>query len=352
MNMKYKVALLGATGAVGQRFIELLRSHPWFEIGVLAASERSTGKKYKDACNWILESEMPEEIGEMTVVNTDVAAVEKAGNINLIFSSLPPAIADRVEELFSQSYPLFSKASSHRMVKDVPLIIPEINPEHTELIKIQKENRKTEGFITTDPNCSTIQMALTLKPLIRFGLTRVAVTTMQALSGAGYPGVSSLDILDNVIPYIPKEEEKLENEILKLFGTLKNNEIKKADITVSASCNRVHVKDGHMENIIVDLEQKPEIREIKEAMRSFEGEPQRLKLPSAPAHPVIVREEKNRPQPRYDRNAGKGMSAVVGRLREDKILTAKYMCLGHNTIRGAAGSTLLQAELFKAKKLI
>ena len=343
--MKRKVAILGATGAVGQRFIQLLNDHPWFEIEVLAASERSAGKKYKEACNWILESEMPHEIAEMYVVNSDVESVEKAGNIDFVFSALPSAVAGTIEEEFAREYPVFSKASAHRLEADVPLLIPEVNPDHLSLIKVQKERRSWNGFISTDPNCSTIQLAITLKPLMQFGLKKVIVSTMQALSGAGFPGVPSLSIIDNVVPYITGEEEKIEMETLKILGKFDGNKIQSANIQISASCNRVNVKDGHLECVFVELEKKPSVEEVKEAFRSFKGEPQRLNLPSAPENPIVVREENDRPQPRFDRDEGKGMSVVVGRIREDPVLTIKYLCLGHNTIRGAAGAGLLSAEL-------
>ncbi|MBS7606572.1 MAG: aspartate-semialdehyde dehydrogenase [Candidatus Bathyarchaeia archaeon] len=351
--MKRKsVAILAATGAVGQRFVQLLENHPWFEISVLAASERSAGKKYRDACAWRMETDMPKEIGEMTVVNTDLKAVKEAGDVDIVFSALPGDIAGPIEESFAVEFPVLSKAAAHRMDEDVPLLIPEVNPEQLELIPIQKRRRGWSGFISTDPNCSTIQMAMTLKPLMKFGLKRVVVTTMQALSGAGYPGVASLDIIDNVIPYIAKEEEKMETETKKILGTFDGERVRPADIAISASCNRVNVKDGHLEVIYVDLEYKPTIEEIKEAFRNFIGEPQRLKLPTAPERPIIVRDEIDRPQPRLDRDAGRGMSIVVGRIRSDPVMTIKYLCLGHNTIRGAAGAGILSAELMVAKGYI
>jgi aspartate-semialdehyde dehydrogenase len=351
MSNKRKVAVLGATGAVGQRFIQLLQGHPWFEIEVLAASERSAGKKFKDACNWVMETDMPKEIGEMPVANVDVASVEKVGKVDLVFSSLPGDLAGPVEAEFAAKYPVFSKASAHRMEKDVPLIVPEINPDHAELVKVQQKARGWKGFITTDPNCSTIQMAITLKPLMQFGLRQVVVSTMQALSGAGYPGVASLDIIDNVVPFISGEEDKMESEALKILGTFNGKAVQNADFKISASCNRVNVKDGHLEAVFVKLDQNPSLEEIEVAFANFKGEPQRLKLPSAPEHPIVVRHEKNRPQPRYDRDAEGGMSAVVGRIRKDPIMTFKYLCLGHNTIRGAAGGGILSAELYVAKGL-
>ena len=351
MSMKRKVAILGATGAVGQRFIQLLQGHPWFQIEVLAASERSAGKKFKDACNWVMESNLPKEIAEMQVANADVDSVEKAGDVDLVFSSLPGDLAGSVESEFAAMYPVFSKASAHRMEKDVPLLIPEINPDHANLIKIQQKARGWKGFITTDPNCSTIQLAITLKPLMQFGLRNVIVTTMQALSGAGYPGVPSLDIIDNVVPFISGEEEKMEAEALKILGTFNGKVVQNADFNLSASCNRVHVKDGHLESVFIKLDEDPSIEEIEAAFANFKGDPQKLKLPSAPENPIVVRHEKNRPQPRFDRDTGCGMSVVVGRIRKDPIMTFKYMCLGHNTVRGAAGGGILSAELYVAKGL-
>ena len=349
MSSNRKVAILGATGAVGQRFIQLLQGHPWFKIEVLAASERSAGKKYKDACNWLLESDMPREVAEMNVAHTDVESVEKEGNIDFVFSALPGGLAGPVESEFAALYPVFSKASAHRMDADVPLIIPEVNPDHAALIPIQQKARGWKGFISTDPNCSTIQLAITLKPLMQFGLSQVMVSTMQALSGAGYPGVPSLDIIDNVVPFISGEENKMESEPQKILGAFDGNTICPADFVLSSSCHRVHVRDGHLESVFVKLDSQPSVQEVEEAFSQFKGEPQKLKLPSAPENPIVVRNEQNRPQPRYDRNAGKGMSVVVGRIRKDPIMTIKYLCLGHNTIRGAAGAGILSAELMVAK---
>jgi aspartate-semialdehyde dehydrogenase len=298
-----------------------------------------------------MESELPKEIAEMTVANADVASVKKAGNVDLVFSSIPGDLAGPVEAEFASMYPLFSKASAHRMDKDVPLIIPEVNPDHAEIIRVQQQKRGWKGFISTDPNCSTIQMALTLKPLMQFGLRKVIVTTMQALSGAGYPGVASLDIIDNVVPFISGEEDKMESEALKILGVNTGESIQFADFEISASCNRVNVKDGHLESIFVKLDQAPSIEQIEAAFEGFKGAPQQLKLPSAPNQPIIVRHEKNRPQPRLDRNASNGQSVVVGRIRKDPIMTFKYMCLGHNTVRGAAGGGILSAEMYVAKGL-
>src|SRR3990172_7825827 len=336
MTSKRKVAILGATGAVGQRYIQLLQGHPWFQIEVLAASERSAGKKYGQACNWVMESNLPKEIADMSVVDANVSAVEKAGNVDLVFSALPGDLAGPVESEFAALYPVLSKASAHRMSNDVPLLIPEVNPEHLALIPIQKRNRGWKGFISTDPNCSTIQLAISLKPLMQFGLKQVVVSTMQALSGAGYPGVPSLDILDNVVPYIAKEEEKMEVEPLKILGTFDGSVVQNANFQLSSNCNRVHVKNGHLESVFVKLNSDPSVEEVEEAFAKFSGEPQKLKLPLAPEHPIVVRKEPNRPQPRFDRDEGKGMSVVVGRVRKDPIMTVKYMYLVHNNKPGAA----------------
>ena len=351
MCLSRKVAILGATGAVGQRFIELLQDHPWFKIEVLAASERSAGKKYKNSCNWIMNSNLPVEIAEMPVVHADLESVRNAGNVELIFSALPGGLAGPVESEFAKELPVFSKASAHRMDVDVPLLIPEVNPDHLKLISYQKSNRGWDGFISTDPNCSTIQLAITLKPLMQFGLQNVTVSTMQALSGAGYPGVASLDIIDNVIPLIRGEESKLESEPRKILGDFAGSKIIEANFVLSASCNRVNVKDGHLEAVFVNLDQNPSIGEIKKAFLEFSGEPQKLGLPSAPEKPIVIRSEPDRPQPRFDRKEGKGMSVTVGRIRKDPICTLKYLCLGHNTIRGAAGGGILSAELAVKKEI-
>lgn len=351
MPFKRKVAILGATGAVGQRFIQLLQGHPWFQIEVLAASQRSAGKKYKNACQWIINSNLPSEVADMDVVNVDLESIKTAGNVDLVFSALPGGLAGPIESEIAAEYPVFSKASAHRMDPDVPLMIPEVNPEHMALIPIQKQKRGWKGFISTDPNCSTIQLAMSLKPLMSFGLKKVIVATMQALSGAGYPGVPSLDIIDNVIPYIANEEEKLECESQKILGCLENEIIKPANLILSASCNRVNVKEGHMESVFVKLDSSPSVNEVEEVFRKFKGEPQKLNLPSAPQAPIIIRPEPNRPQPRFDRDTGKGMSVVIGRVRKDPIMTIKYLCLGHNTIRGAAGGGILSAELIITKGL-
>ena len=342
---KRKVGILGATGAVGQRFIQLLAEHPWFEIAVLTASERSAGKPYGQAVRWILDTPIPESVRDMVVVETTPEAV--AGQCDLVFSALPASEARVVEPAFAAAgYPVFSNASALRMEEDVPLVIPEVNPDHLALIRVQQERRGWSGFVVTNPNCSTIHLVSALKPLHdAFGLSQVMVTTLQALSGAGYPGVASLDIVDNLIPYIPREEEKIQTEPLKLFGTLEKDHIRFADITISAAVHRVAVLDGHTEAVAVKLARSATLEEVKAALREFRGVPQELGLPSAPDPAIIVREEPDRPQPRLDRWAGRGMATTVGRVRPDPILDYKMVVLGHNTIRGAAGASILNAEL-------
>jgi aspartate-semialdehyde dehydrogenase len=344
-----KVGILGATGLVGQRFIELLQSHPWFKVKVLAASQKSAGKEFSKATQWKMTTDLSEEIAEMTVVESKRRSVEEVSDIDIIFSALPSNIAKKTELEFTEKYPVISKASAYRMEPDIPLLIPEVNPEHLELIPFQQENREFEGFICTDPNCSTIQIALSLKPLQALGLQKVIVSTMQAISGAGYPGLAALDYVDNVVPFIKREEEKIELESKKILGIYNNNRIDLADILISASCNRVSVENGHLATIFVELEDKISSFDLQRIFENYQGEPQTLNLPTAPERPLIVRKEVDRPQPKLDRNAGRGMSVVLGRIREDPIFTLKYVCLGHNTIRGAAGAGVLSAELLTKK---
>ncbi len=342
---KVRVGILGATGAVGQRFVQLLAEHPWFEITVLAGSQRSAGKRYQEAVHWILDTLIPPEIGEMTVV--EGIPENLAGRCEVVFSALPSKEARELEPQFAQAgFPVFSNASALRMEPDVPLVIPEVNPEHLALIRVQQERRGWKGFVVTNPNCSTIHLVCALKPLHdAFGLEQVFVTTLQAVSGAGYPGVASLDIVDNLIPYIPNEEEKIESEPLKLLGTLVHQHVEPARFTISAAVHRVPVVDGHTEAVVVKLRTQASLDEVTQALRSFQGVPQRLGLPTAPNPAIILRDEPDRPQPRLDRNAGRGMATTIGRLRPDPILDYKFVVLGHNTIRGAAGASLLNAEL-------
>ena len=349
MNKKLPVAILGATGLVGQRLVQMLADHPWFEISTLAASDNSVGKKYADAAKWHLGSDMPESVRQMIV-----QPCEPRFDAAMVFSALPSDVAGDIEENFANAgYLISSNASNHRMDADVPLVIPEVNPDHLDMIRVQQPRRKSKGAIITNPNCSTIHLVIVLKPLMeQFGLQRVVVTTMQALSGAGYPGVPSLDILDNVIPYIKNEEEKLESEPLKLLGKFDGARFVDADFRISASCNRVATRDGHLESASVELVKKVDIDQVRDAMLQFAGEPQRLQLPTAPRRPIIVRDEPDRPQPRLDRDTENGMASVVGRLRACNVLDYKFSLLGHNTIRGAAGGTLLNAELMVARGLV
>jgi len=343
---KIKVGILGATGMVGQRFVQLLAHHPWFEIAALAASERSVGMSYREACHWVVSGDMPAVVKEMVVqeCEPDLAC-------RLVFSALPAEVAGPVEEEFAAAgYAVSSNARNHRLDPDVPLLVPEVNPDHLALVEIQQRRRGWKGFIVTNPNCSTAQLALALKPLWdRFGITALSVVTMQALSGAGYPGVPSLDILDNVIPYISGEEGKLEREPLKLLGRLEGEAVREAEMTISAQCHRVATREGHLEAVSVKLGQEASVEEVVESLRGFRGPLQDLGLPSAPERPIVVREENDRPQPRLDRDEGRGMSVVVGRVRECPVLDYKFVLLGHNTIRGAAGAAILNAELLKAQ---
>lgn len=348
--MRYRVGILGATGLVGQRFIQLLENHPLFEITALAASDRSEGRPYSEACAWKLSTPMPERVRSIVVESCNPPL-----DCDLVFSSLPSSMAGPVEQAFAAAgYPVISNSSNHRMDEDVPLLIPEINPSHLEVIGHQKRVREWDrGYIVTNPNCTTVALALALAPLHKaFGLEAVSVVTMQALSGAGYPGVASLDALDNVIPYIDGEEPKVELEPRKILGTFENRQFQLADFRISAQCHRVSVLDGHTEAVAVKLRKKTSVAELIEVMESFSGEPQRLKLHSAPARPVVVMREQNRPQPRLDREIERGMATVVGRVREDSILDYKFTLLGHNTIRGAAGAAILNGELLVASGLL
>ena len=350
MTDNFRVGILGATGVVGQRFIQLLEHHPQFEVTALAASDRSQGKPYAEACTWRLPGEMPDAVKHIAV-----QAPSPPLECDFVFSSLPGDIAKSAEEDFARAgYPVISNSSSHRMGADVPLLIPEVNPEHIELIDAQRTNRDfNRGFIVTNPNCSAIAIVIALKPLHeKFGITDCVVTTMQALSGAGYPGVPSLDATDNVIPFIGGEDEKVEAETRKLLGVVSQGTVIDADMKVSAQCNRVNVTDGHMASIRVKLARAASLEEIREALASFTAEPQKLQLHTAPAKPIIVRDAIDRPQPRLDRDAGNGMSITVGRIMPDSVLDYRFVALGHNTIRGAAGAAILNAELMHKEGLL
>ena len=340
-----KAAVLGATGNVGQIFVQLLNGHPWFKVSVLAASEKSAQRKYSEAVKWRQPTPIPEDVADLDVVSIEPKAVK---DVDVVFSALPADVAQKVEEDFAKAgYVVVSNASAHRMDPDVPLLNPEINCDHVSLLEEQRKRRKWDGAIVTNPNCSASILTLPLKPIYdKFGINKVIVSTMQAVSGAGYPGVPSLDIIDNVIPFIEKEEEKLETETLKILGSPQ----KSANFEISASCHRVSTLDGHMEAVFVELKREAESESIIAAMENFVGEPQKLKLPTAPEKPVVVRREADRPQTRLDRMVGNGMSVVVGRVRKDTAFRGvKFVALGHNTVRGAAGCGILNAEYLKVK---
>lgn len=346
MPKKYRVGILGATGTVGQRFIQLLEGHPQFEIAALAASDRSAGKVYAEACAWKLVGNMPD-----SVKNIEVQPIEPPLDCEIVFSSLPSNVARDTELAFARAgYPVISNSSSFRMDEDVPLLIPEINHEHLALIDVQKQNRGFgDGFIVTNPNCSVTAFAPPLAALDRkFGVQSVAVTTLQAISGAGYPGVPSMDISGNVLPYIPGEESKVEIEAQKILGKFENGAIVKADFAVSAQCFRVNVLDGHTASVRVDLKNTATLEEVVEAMRVFP----RLDLRSSPEHFIEVTDEPTRPQPRLDIDRGGGMTIVVGRVFPDNIFDYRFVSLSHNTVRGAAGSAILNAELLIDKRII
>ncbi|MFL6374462.1 MAG: aspartate-semialdehyde dehydrogenase [Pyrinomonadaceae bacterium] len=343
---KYRVGILGATGTVGQRFAQLLEDHPQFEITSMAASDRSAGKTYAEACAWKLPGNIPENVREIVV-----QPIEPPLDCDLVFSSLPSNIARETEEAFARAgYPVISNSSSYRMDEDVPLLIPEINGDHLGLLDRQREKRGfTTGFIVTNPNCAVISFAPPLAALHRkFGIDSCVVTTMQAISGAGYPGVASMDIVDNVFPYIAGEEPKVETEAQKILGMMTESGVANADFPVSAQCFRVPVVDGHMVAVRVDLKNKGTLEEVVDAMRTFPS----LDLHSAP-HPFIeVTDEPSRPQTRLDRDNGNGMAITVGRVFPDNVFDYRFVSLSHNTVRGAAGCAILNAELLIAKGII
>jgi aspartate-semialdehyde dehydrogenase len=348
---RLRVGVLGATGTVGQRFIEILNGHPWFEITHLAASERSEGKPYGEACRWQLGSILPERVASMPV--NDIAPRE---DVDLVLSALSASVAGDVEEAWAKSgAAVFSNARNHRMAPDVAILVPEVNAEHLELIGKQQVARgfPQSGFIVTNPNCSTTFLAMALAPLARtFGLKRVSVVTLQAVSGAGYPGLPSMDILGNLIPFIAGEEAKIEQETKKILGRLVNGVVEPASFPLSAQVNRVPVLDGHTEAVSFELGRDVPVGEIRETLTSYRGDPQRQKLPSAPERPIVFVEGADRPQPRLDLHREKAMATIVGRLRRCPVLGYKMTLLGHNTIRGAAGGSVLNAELARVKGLI
>ena len=336
--MKFKVGVLGATGMVGQKFVQLLSNHPWFKVTTLMASERRVGKRYGEEVDWIVSSEVPKEVRDLEMLPMD----PKHCDADIVFSALPSDVARDVEPRFAkEGFVVASNASAYRMESDVPLVIPEVNPDHLGLIEFQKKNRGWDGFIVTNPNCTTIMLTITLKPLMDLGLKGVRVATMQALSGAGYPGVPSLAIVDNVIPFIKGEEEKVESEPLKILGRFENGRIVPAEIDISASCHRVPVIDGHLEAVWAKFDREIDLDEVLRAFDSLKP----LNLPTSPEKVIVVRREVDRPQPRLDRDEGGGMSVVVGRLKRVEKREVRYLVLGHNTVRGAAGASILNAEL-------
>ncbi|MFB6124042.1 MAG: aspartate-semialdehyde dehydrogenase [Haloferacaceae archaeon] len=337
--MSVRVGILGATGAVGQRFIQLLDDHPTFELATLTASDESAGKSYREAAKWRVDTPIPADVAETTVRKTDPADVPD--DVDLLFSSLPSSVAADVEPKFLEAgYVVSSNSSNDRLAEDVPLTIPEINPDHLDLIEVQRDERGWDGALVKNPNCSTITMVPTLAALDQFGLERVDVSTLQAVSGAGYSGVTSMEIIDNVLPHIGGEEDKMETESRKLLGTFDGAEVDWHDADVSASCNRVASLDGHLENVFADLRDDPSPGAVAEAMREYPG----IDLPSAPNQLIHVFDDPSRPQPRLDRMRGDGMQVTVGGVQETPH-GVKYNCLAHNTVRGAAGASVLNGEL-------
>ena len=347
MENRIKVGVLGATGTVGQRFVQLLDGHPWFEVAFVAASERSVGQRYADACSWKLPSPMPEAVQDLVVVEPSPDAVDA----RVVFSGLTSDAAEAIEPTFVQAgQAVISNASAYRMAPDVPLLIPEINADHIDLIETQRRERDWPGFIVTNPNCSTIALCLALAPLeAQFGIEQVLATTLQAISGAGYPGVPSLDILGNLVPNIPKEETKMESETRKIFGQRAQDQIEPHTMTLSVTTTRVPVLEGHTESVSLKLAGNPNLDDVRAALQAYTSLPQELELPSAPCHPVVVTDDPNRPQPRLDSDLEAGMATIVGRIRPCPILGVKFILLGHNTIRGAAGASVLNAELLHAR---
>jgi aspartate-semialdehyde dehydrogenase len=340
-----EVGILGGTGMVGQQFIHFLQGHPWFKLTWLGASDRSAGKKLKDATPWRLDGDMPLAAAELPVSDS------RPGNApRLVFSAMDASVATEIERAFALAgHIVVSNSRNHRMELDVPLIVPEVNPGHLELIYAQQRNRGWKGMIVTNPNCSTVVLTMSLAPLAKFGIERVIAATMQAVSGAGYPGVASLDILANVVPFVASEEEKMQQETQKILGVVANGQARPLAARLSAHCNRVAVTDGHLIATSVEFSAKPKIADIQDAIEHFQGLPQERKLPSAPPRPLIYMLQQDRPQPRRDAARENGMSVFVGRLRECPVLDVKFVACGHNTIRGAAGAAVLNAELMASE---
>lgn len=348
METKIPVGILGATGMVGQHFVRFLENHLWFKLAWLGASDRSSGKAYRDATSWRLSGAMPAAVASMTVEDC------KPGNApRLVFSATDSLVATEIEQAFASSgHVVVSNSRNHRMEPDVPLLIPEINPDHLKIIPLQQRRRGWTGMIVTNPNCATMVLAMALAPLKQFGITTVITTTMQAVSGAGYPGVASMDISANVIPFIGGEEEKMEQETQKILGDFAEDKIRPLAAKVSAQCNRVPVVDGHMVAASFALSRKPSLAEVIQALSEFSSVPQQRKLPSAPEHPITYMPQQDRPQPRRDAERDHGMGTFVGRVRECPALSFKFVALQHNTIRGAAGAAVLNAELMYSEGLL
>jgi aspartate-semialdehyde dehydrogenase len=346
---KIKVAVLAATGAVGQRFVQLLDNHPMFEVTALTGSDRTIGQTYAQGCRWLLSTPMPEYAKNMKVVPTAPGL-----DAVICFSALPTDQAKELEPSFAQAgHFIASNASSHRMWADVPLLIPEVNPDHTSLITAQQKNHNWNGFLTTNPNCTSTGLTVVLRPILdAFGIQRMFAVSMQAVSGAGYPGVASLDILDNVVPYIGNEEDKVETEPQKMLGKFAGDKIEMADFRTSAHTNRVPVIDGHTLCVSLELGTKASAADVAQALADFKGPEIVRTLPSTPPNIIEVRSEADRPQTRKDRDAGKGMTTVVGRIRPDPLFDIKLVLLSHNTIKGAAGGSLQNAELMVAQGLV
>lgn len=345
---KIEVGILGATGTVGQRFIQLLEDHPWFEVRWLAASDRSAGKRYREAASWQLEGAPPANVADATVEE----GVPGRGP-RLVFSSMASNLAGEIEREFaSAGHIVVSNSSHYRMAEDVPLLIPEVNPGHLGLLPTQRRERGWSGAIVTNPNCAAVGLVMAIAPLKPFGLMNAMVTTFQAVSGAGYPGVPSLDALGNVIPFIGGEEEKVESEPQRILGDLAGDRIEPLPMGVSASCHRVPAIDGHMVAVSLEFERKPTREELVAALEGFRGVPQERELPSAPRRPIHIMEAPDRPQTRKDAGLEKGMATPVGRIRECPVLHWKMVALSHNTLRGAAGAAVLNAELMQSEGLL
>jgi aspartate-semialdehyde dehydrogenase len=349
MSAKIPVGVLGATGSVGQKFIKLLEGHPWFEVTEVAASERTSGKLYGEAVSWKQVTPIPEAVRSL-----EVKPCTPELKCRVVFSGMDANVAGPIEDAFAHAgYIVLSNSKNHRLDEDVPLVIPEVNPDHMGLIPVQRRNRQANGYIVTNANCTTMFLAMALGPIHKaFKIEKVFMVSMQAVSGAGYPGVPSLDILGNVIPYISGEEEKVEIETRKILGTFNGKAIDLAGFPVSAQCNRVAVEDGHTESVSIKLAGKTTVAELGDLLRNYVGVPQKLQLPSAPEKPYIVMDAQDRPQPRFDVNRGNGMVTCVGRIRPCSILDFKLTLMGHNTVRGAAGASILNAELLKAQGLL